>query len=170
MGWVAQTDESECTCVVALRGADGSTLDACHHPGSPVRAFIHGHGEADLPPLPLELLRSLAERVTEVCVYTYAHTHTHTQVRLALCACACLCVCIYTLHTHTHTHTLYTHTHCTHTHTVHTHTPTPTHTQVRSAGGTGSITIAGYSQGGLAALACALWHEFSKVLYTKTFA
>ena len=24
MGWVAQTDESECTCGVALRGADGS--------------------------------------------------------------------------------------------------------------------------------------------------
>jgi len=93
MGWVAQTDESECTCVVTLRGADGSTLDACHHPGSPVRAFIQGVGESDLPPLPLELIRSLAERVAEV----------------------------------------------------------------RSAGGTGSITLAGYSQGGLIALACALW-------------
>jgi hypothetical protein len=36
MGWVAEGDESECECVVVFRGADGSTLDAKHHPASPV--------------------------------------------------------------------------------------------------------------------------------------
>ena len=93
MAWVVQGEESTCECVVTFRGCDGSVVDSCHHPASPVRAFIHGGCETDLPELPLELLRSLAERVTEV----------------------------------------------------------------RSSGGSGSITLVGFSHGGLMALACALW-------------
>ena len=96
MGWVAQSATGDAECVVCFRGADGRTLDSCQHPGSPVRAFINGCSENDLPDLPLELLSSLADRV--------AH--------------------------------------------------------VRARGGAGSVTLAGFSQGALVALACALgWGE-----------
>jgi len=49
--------------VIVFRGGDGGIGDQCDHPGSPLRAFIHGH-EAELPPpLPMETLKAIVKRV-----------------------------------------------------------------------------------------------------------
>lgn len=49
--------------VIVFRGGDGGIGDQCDHPGSPLRAFIHGH-DAELPPqLPLDSLKAIVKRV-----------------------------------------------------------------------------------------------------------
>ena len=62
MGWL---HEESGASVIAFRGGDGGKEDALNHPGSPVRAFIHGDNETQLPELPTELMRRLADKATE---------------------------------------------------------------------------------------------------------
>jgi len=62
MGWL---HEESGASVIAFRGGDGGKEDACNHPGSPLRAFIHGDNEKQQPELPMALVRRLAAKAAE---------------------------------------------------------------------------------------------------------
>lgn len=60
--WAVLMSKSGCGAVIVFRGGDGGTADQCNHPGSPLRAFIHGH-DPELPPqLLLHSLKSIVDQ------------------------------------------------------------------------------------------------------------
>jgi hypothetical protein len=86
--WVVLASKSGGNAVVVFRGGDGGTADQCDHPGSPLRAFIHGLDSQLPPPLPLHALKSIVDRRGRAAPSTSVTIIAYSMGCLPALACA----------------------------------------------------------------------------------